>query len=158
MTRAAHIEFFSDTPAEDIFAETDQASAVLDLANFQVAFQVPIISFHFEKALMEEHFNENYMETEKFPAATFQGSVQGLKVDAPIGESVGVSAEGTLTVHGVAVERTIEGTAKRTKTGWVIDAAFEVPTEAHDIPIPGLVREKIAEQIDVKLHAELEPR
>lgn len=158
MSRAAHVEFFSETPAENIFAETDQASAVLDLASNQLAFQVPIISFHFEKALMEEHFNENYMESERYPAATFQGKINDIDGAAAVGTALDVTATGTLTVHGVGVERTVNGKATRTEAGWTLDAVFDVPTADHDIAIPKLVREKIAERIAVTLHAELAPR
>ena len=158
MTRSAHVDFFSSTPAEDISAVTEQASAVVDLATQSVAFQVPIISFHFEKALMEEHFNENYLESEQYPSATFQGKLNGLNPDAEVGESQPVTANGTLTIHGVAVEREVAGTATRTASGWKLEARFEVPTEDHHIPIPKLVRSKIAESISVTLRAELAPR
>ena len=158
MTRSAHVDFFSSTPAEDISAVTEQASAVMDLATQSVAFQVPIISFHFEKALMEEHFNENYLESEKYPSATFQGKLSGLNPDAEVGASQQVTATGTLTVHGVALEREVTGTAVRTASGWSLEARFDVPTEDHQIPIPKLVRSKIAESIAVTLRAELNPR
>lgn len=158
MTRSAHVDFFSSTPAEDISAVTEQASAVLDLASQNIAFQVPIISFHFEKALMEEHFNENYLESEKFPSATFTGKMSGLNPDAAVGQEQPVTATGTLSIHGVDVERTVEGTAVRTAAGWNLEARFDVPTEDHKIPIPKLVRSKIAESISVTLQAELNPR
>lgn len=158
MSRTAHVDFFSSTPAEDISAVTEQGSAVLDLAANRIAFQIPIISFHFEKALMEEHFNENYLESEQYPSATFQGTLEGLKANVEAGISQQVTAVGTLTVHGVAVERRIEGTATRTSTGWTLKAQFDVPTADHNIPIPKLVREKIAEAIAVTVSAELTPR
>ncbi len=158
MTRSAHVDFFSSTPAEDISAVTEQASAVMDLATQSIAFQVPIISFHFEKALMEEHFNENYLESEKYPSATFQGKLSGLDPNAAVGASQPVTATGTFTVHGVSVEREVAGTAVRTGSGWKLEAQFEVPTEDHAIPIPKLVRSKIAESISVTLRAELTPR
>jgi hypothetical protein len=158
MTRTAHVDFFSSTPAEDISAATEQASAVMDLATQSIAFQVPIISFHFEKALMEEHFNENYLESEQYPSATFQGLLSGLNPDAAMGESQQVTATGTLTIHGVSVEREVAGAAVRTESGWQLEARFEVPTEDHQIPIPKLVRSKIAESISITLRAELNPR
>ena len=158
MSRSAAVSFFSSTPMEDISGATEQGSAVLDLSNNRLAFQIPIVSFHFEKALMEEHFNENYMETEKYPAATFSGTLQGLNPEGKTGEAQSVTASGTLTIHGVAVEREIEGTATRTKNGWTLHAEFGVPTADHEIPIPSVVREKIAESIEVTLDANLEPR
>ena len=158
MSRNASISFFSSTPVEDISAESDQGSAVLDVADSRLAFQVPILSFHFEKALMEEHFNENYMESEQFPAATFQGKIEGLSVDGAEGQVQQVAANGQLTIHGVTVDRRVEGTATRTKDGWTLHATFGVPTADHNIAIPKLVRAKIAEEIEVTLDATLLPR
>jgi len=158
MSRNAQASFFSSTPIEDISASTDQASAVLDLASNRLAFQIPIISFHFEIALMEEHFNENYMESEKFPSATFQGNLDGLLPDAEIGSVQNVSATGDLTIHGVSTPRTIEGTATRMESGWKLNAQFEVKTADHEIPIPKVVQNKIAESISVTVDAILNPR
>ena len=158
MSRNAAISFFSSTPVEDISAESEQGSAVLDVADSRLAFQVPILSFHFEKALMEEHFNENYMESEQFPAATFQGKIEGLNANGATGEVQQVVADGQLTIHGITVDRRVEGTATRTKDGWNLHAEFAVPTADHEIAIPKLVREKIAEAIEVTLDATLLPR
>lgn len=158
MSRNAAISFFSSTPVEDISAESDQCSAVLDVADSRLAFQVPILSFHFEKALMEEHFNENYMESEQYPAATFQGTIEGLNPDGAEGQVQQVVADGQLTIHGVSVDRRVEGTASRSSDGWVLHATFAVPTADHKIAIPKLVREKIAEAIEVTLDATLLPR
>ncbi|MDA1243164.1 MAG: YceI family protein, partial [Bacteroidetes bacterium] len=69
MTRTGHVHFFSETPMENIEAENSQMSGLLDASNGGFAFQVQMRAFHFEKALMEEHFNENYVESEKYPKA-----------------------------------------------------------------------------------------
>ena len=155
-TRDAHIAFLSETPIEDIRAESHEASAIFDAGTGQLAFQVPILSFHFPKALMEEHFNENYMESEQHPKASFRGTLNGL--DPVATEVQEVTAKGTLEMHGVAVEREVTGTMVRTETGWSIEAAFSVPCTDHDIDIPKVVSENIAEVIDVTLSAILAPR
>ena len=155
-TRDAHIAFLSETPIEDIRAESHEASAILDVASGRLAFQVPILSFHFPKALMEEHFNENYMESEQHPKASFRGTLVGLDPAATGAQEV--TAKGTLEMHGVAVEREVTGTMVRTETGWSIEAAFSVPCTDHDIDIPKVVSENIAEVIDVTLSATLAPR
>ena len=154
-TRDAHIAFLSETPIEDIRAESHEASAILDVASGRLAFQVPILSFHFPKALMEEHFNENYMETERYPKATFQ---QVMDLDLTATGPQAVRATGTLEMHGMPVERDIAGTMERTETGWRITAAFDVPCADHDIDIPKVVAENIAEVIGVTLTANLDPR
>ena len=155
-TREAHIAFLSETPIEDIQAESHEASAIFDAATSQLAFQVPILSFHFPKALMEEHFNENYMETELYPKASFRGQVMDL--DLSVAGPQSVRAVGTLEMHGVAVERDIAGTMERMEGGWRITSAFEVPCTDHDIAIPKVVAENIAEVIGVTLTANLDPR
>ena len=74
MTREGHVHFFSSTPIEDIEADNHQMSGLLDASNGSFAFQVQMRAFHFEKALMEEHFNESYVESDTHPKATFQGT------------------------------------------------------------------------------------
>jgi len=155
-TREAHIAFLSETPIEDIRAESHEASAIFDAATGQLAFQVPILSFHFPKALMEEHFNENYMESERYPKASFRGQV--LDVDLSVAGPQAVRASGTLDMHGVAVERDIAGTMERTEEGWRMTATFDVPCKDHNIAIPKVVSENIAEVIGVTLTANLAPR
>ena len=114
---------------------------------------MPILSFHFPKALMEEHFNENYMESDRFPKATFRGVVMGL--DPGQSGAQPVTAQGTLEMHGVTKEREVSGTLEQTEGGWVLDAQFDVPCTDHNIDIPKVVTENIAEVIGVTLHAEL---
>ena len=153
VTRDAQISFLSETPLEDIQAESNAASAIFDVTTGQLAFQAPILSFDFPKALMEEHFNENYMESEQFPKASFRGVVAGLE-SAKEGEQM-VTVTGTLEMHGVAKERTIEGTMTRDGEGWIVASQFDVACEDHDIDIPKVVSENIAEIIGVTLRAEL---
>ena len=158
MTRAGSVSFHSSTPVEDISAENAQMSAVLNTADGGFAFQVPIRGFHFEKALMEEHFNENYMESEKFPNATFKGNVVGWSNAWADGKPHQVQAKGKLSVHGVEVERTIPATIQNKGGKWVIQARFEIPTKDHKISIPEVVREKIAASIPVTVDCTLDPR
>ena len=156
VTRDAQISFLSETPLEDIQAESTEASAIFDMATGQLAFQVPILSFHFPKALMEEHFNENYMESELHPKATFRGTVKGLDPEKE-GEQF-VTATGSLEMHGVSQERSIEGTMVRDGNGWILESQFEVACVDHKIDIPKVVSENIAEIIGVTLRAELKSK
>ena len=77
MTRSGNVGFFSATPIENIEAHNHQMSGLLDASNGGFAFQVQMRGFHFEKALMEEHFNENYVESDTYPKATYQGTIDG---------------------------------------------------------------------------------
>jgi hypothetical protein len=157
VTREGSVHFLSETPIEDIEATSSEASVILDLESGRVAVQVPILSFHFEKALMEEHFNENYMESGKFPKAKFQGNLvdfQGLSASGP----QTVSVVGSFEVHGVAVERSFEGMLEKTEKGVRLSCRFDVATAEHEIPIPSVVRENIAESIAVDISATLSLR
>tara|TARA_B110000503_G_C7149203_1_gene414362 strand:- start:1361 stop:1918 length:558 start_codon:yes stop_codon:yes gene_type:complete len=161
ITRAGHVHFFSSTPLEDIEADTHQMSAILDLSNEQAvgfAFQVPILSFHFEKALMEEHFNESYLESEQFPRATFEGIIENWGALSDNGDWSDVVASGMLTIHGIQRERMIQGQMRMNGDSWEIQAAFDVLTADHDIKIPKMVQKQIADRIAVTVEAQLTPR
>src|SRR5512139_1023817 len=102
ITKNGYIGFFSHTPVEDIKADNNQAASVLDIATGDVVFQVLIKSFHFEKALMEEHFNENYMDSEKFPRSVFKGKIAGFTPAAYSKPGkYDITVEGELTIRDV---------------------------------------------------------
>lgn len=153
MTRDGSVSFFSSTPVEDIEAHSEALVALLNPETGEIAFQVPIRSFHFEKALMEEHFNENYLESDKFPKATFTGTIKNWE-SVKAGTATAI-AEGTLNCHGIGVDRTVEGTLTNIEGTWILDAAFDIAPDAHEIEIPKLARNKIAENISVRVRAEL---
>ena len=153
MTRNGTISFFSKTPLEDIKAETSQAAAVLDIAKQSLAFAVLMKGFLFQKALMQEHFNENYVESDKFPKATFNGTYAGLFDLAKKG-TYKVMVKGLLTLHGVT--RAIEIPALlEVQQGTVLGkATFQVKPQDYAIKIPALVRDKIAQEITVNVTVE----
>lgn len=155
--RDGQVHFLSETPMEDIEATSGEASVIVDIESGRVAVQVPILSFHFEKALMEEHFNENYMESTQYPKAKFQGNLRDFG-GLPDSGSVEVMVDGTFEVHGVSVERSFNGTLEQREGKLVLQCNFEVRTEDHAIPIPSVVRDNIAEVIAVDIAATLSPR
>lgn len=158
ISREGHVRFFSSTILEDIKAETAQMSAILDAGNGGFAFQIPILTFHFDKALMEEHFNESYLESEKHPRATFEGAILNWGNLNPKGGWQDVVASGNLNVHGVSQTRTIQGQMQFNAGSWEIRAQFDVLTADHEIRIPKMVRNQIAESITVYVDAVLTPR
>ncbi|NVK29093.1 MAG: YceI family protein [Flavobacteriia bacterium] len=158
MTREAYIKFFSSTSVEDIEAASNQASSVLEKNTGKIAFQVLMTSFSFEKALMQEHFNENYVESETYPKATFAGQIEDLsKVDFETEGTYTVSIKGTLTVHGVAQERTVSATIKVDGENVLLETVFEVQPADHDIEIPSVVRDNIARELEVTVKAKYAP-
>ena len=148
--------FFSKAPMEDITAETKSVNTFINTTNGEVVFVIPITSFKFEKALMQEHFNEKYMESEKYPTATYKGKINE-QLDFTMDGEYTVTSTGKLTMHGEERERT--DTAKITvKEGKaMLDCTFKVKLADHKIEIPKLVIENIAEIVDVTIHAVYTP-
>jgi hypothetical protein len=150
MTKTGFIGFYSKTPFEDITAENNQAYAVLDPNSHQIAFAVLMKGFIFPKELMQEHFNENYIESDKYPKATFSGSCSG---DMELSKEgiYQVVIKGDLSLHGVT--RKIETTAQlEVKKDRILGTStFNLKPEDFQISIPGIVREKIAREISVKI-------
>lgn len=155
-TRTGNVRINASTPLEDIDATNKRVNAIFRPADGAVAVVMLIPEFQFRRKLMQEHFNENYMESEKYPKATFSGEVSGHSDMAP-GESRQCRVAGTLTIHGVARERVVEAEVSRTTSGWRIQSAFTVRTAEHDIDIPKIVFKKIAEEVLVSLDFNLEP-
>ena len=150
MTRNGYIGFYSHTPIEDIKADNNQVASILDISTGEIVFQVLIKSFHFEKALMEEHFNENYLESEKFPKSTFKGKIVNIsEVDFSKPGKYDVSVEGDLYIHDVTNKITVRGTLEIVSGGINANSKFNLTPEDYKINIPGVVRDNIAKTIEV---------
>lgn len=155
MTRTGQVHFYGSTPLESIEAYNHAVAAAMDLGTGELLFQVPIRSFIFEKALMQEHFNENYMESDRFPRAEFKGKLLGDKKEYTKPGEHDVEVEGKLTIHGVSRQVRIPGTLTVSKDEVQVRAKFQVVPGDHDIAIPKLVENKIARTIDVTVHTTL---
>ncbi len=151
------VSFFSKAPLEDIAAEAKSYAGVINLTNRKVAFQVFITSFEFPNKTMQEHFNENYMESEKYPKATFSGTINE-EVDLTKNGTYQVSVAGKLTIHGVEQERTIPGVITMKEGLLSLTSDFKVKLEDHKIKVPSVVVSNIAEVIDVKIAGTFEPK
>lgn len=150
ITKNGFISFYSHTPLEDIKADNNQVASVLDASTGEIVFQVLIKSFHFEKSLMEEHFNENYMESEKFPKSTFKGKITNLSsIDFKKPGIYEAIAEGDLTIRDVTKNINVNGTIEVVKEGLEIKAKFNISPEDYNIKIPRVVRDNIAKIIEV---------
>jgi hypothetical protein len=143
------VSFFSDAAIEDIKAENTRASGIFNAATAEIVFSVPIIEFKFDKALMREHFNEKYMETEKFPKATFQGKIAG--IDAASAAPQSVRAQGKLTIHGVTKDIDVPGTVILQNSKWQMNSKFMVKLEDFNIARPQILWKNIAEEVEVTL-------
>jgi polyisoprenoid-binding protein YceI len=154
MGKTTEISFFSTAPLEDITAINKTTKPVLNTATGDVLFKISIQGFSFEKALMQEHFNENYMESEKFPHAMFKGKINE-KIDYKTNGTTKVTVTGKLTVHGVEKERTIEGTVTVKDGAVTIDCKFNIALKDHNIAVPELMFQKIGEVVAVTIKTTL---
>lgn len=157
-TRTGNIIFSSEAPMEKIEASNQKATSVLDASSGKMEFAVLIKAFQFEKALMQEHFNENYMESDKFPKALFKGAIANMsKVDLATDGSYAVKVKGDLTIHGETKEVETDGTIV-VKDGKIsATSTFDIAVADYKIEIPKVVRDNIAKivTIDVKIDYEL---
>jgi len=155
-TREAEVAFFSEAPAENIEAQNRQVTCILNTENGEIAFSVQMKGFHFEKALMEEHFNENYVESHKYPKATFSGKIIDFdKIDITKPGKHSVRAEGEMSLHGVKKPMIAQGEVSIADGKIILHSKFMLKVEDYKISIPKAVINKIAEEIEVTLNASL---
>jgi polyisoprenoid-binding protein YceI len=158
MTRTGKISFFSSTPLENIEAVNNEAAAVVDTKSGEVVFQVPVKSFKFEKELMQEHFNENYMESDKYPKSDFKGTIANPETVNWAKDGVyKTTVKGKLTMHGTTNDVSVPGTVTIKGGTATIDAKFKVKPTDYKIKIPAVVQGKIAEQIEITISSILKP-
>jgi polyisoprenoid-binding protein YceI len=152
------IIFSSDAPLELIKAESNELKGVIITDRKEFAFSVMVRSFKgFNSGFQKEHFNENYLESDKFPDATFKGKIIE-DVDFTKNGLYAVRAKGILTVHGVPKERIIKSDMTIKNGAIFIKANFTVLLADHNIPIPKVVHEKLASEIKVEVNSELKVR
>ncbi len=151
-TTATEVSFFSKSPVEDIEAVNKKMTAAINVDTKMIAFSVPIRGFVFDKSLMQEHFNENYMESAKYPSGTFKGKINEA-IDFKVNGTYKVTTTGTFVLHGVSKPRTFEGTLTIQNGVVTLVSAFKVKLVDHDIERPSILLQNIAEVIDVKLKA-----
>lgn len=150
ITKNGYIGFYSHTSMEDIKGDNNQVAGVMDISTGEMVFQALIKSFHFDRALMEEHFNENYMESDKFPKSSFKGKITDLSsVNFSTSGKYDVTVEGDLTIHDVTNKISTKGTIEVLTGGLNASAKFNVIPEDYKITIPGVVREKINKNLEV---------
>ena len=152
MTQNGVTSFYSTTPLEDIEANNNQVSAVINTENGEIASVLLMKAFNFEKALMQEHFNEKYVESEKFPKSTFKGKIVDFDKLKLNGKPEKVLIKGKLTIHGVTRDIEVEGDLSKTDSAMDLKFEFSVPVADYDIKIPGAVKDNIAKDIKVNSH------
>lgn len=154
-TTTGKVLFVSEAPLEIISAESNKLRGVIDPEKNTFAFSVPVISFDgFNSPLQKEHFNENYMENDRYPEASFRGKIIE-QVDFSVNGTHKVRSKGELSIHGVQREVIIRSAITVEGNNAVVHAEFEVLLEDHDIKVPKIVNQKIASVIRVTVDADL---
>lgn len=158
LTRTGKITFFSKAPVENMVATNNEVSSILDSQKGEFVFAALIKGFKFKKALMEEHFNENYMESNTFPKANFKGSITNLsKVNFTKDGSYPVMVKGDLTIHGVTKVIEVPGTITVSQGKISAASKFQVKVKDYNIKIPSTVINNINETIDITVDCKYEP-
>lgn len=153
MTRNGQVSFFSKTSMENIDAINNEVNSMINAGTGDIVFSLLVKGFRFERALMEEHFNENYMESDKFPKSTFQGKINNLaNVDFTKTGTYEVSVAGDLTIHGIKKTIQIPGSLTVAKDKLTVISTFTVTLADYEIEIPALVADKISKTLDISVN------
>lgn len=152
----ARITLFSTALIEDIKATTSSGMSVFDASTNELDFSVPISTFQFEKAFMQQHFNSDYMESDKYPRAIFKGKIQE-HIDVAREGTYPVNVTGDLTVHGITQKRTIPGSVTIKNGILSMASEFMVKCADHHIDIPQILFYHIAESIKITVSATYNP-
>lgn len=158
MTRSGEITFFSTTPFEDIEAENNTVTCIIKPSEGKVAIKVLMKSFQFEKAAMQQHFNDDYVESDKFPNAKYDGAIiDAGKIDWSVDGVHKVVTQGELTIHGVTQSIEKDGTITIKGKDISIETTFNIELSDYDINVPSNYLKKINNSIEIKVNATLQP-
>ena len=154
---SSEVHFFSAAPLENIEAHNKDAKSLLNTETKEIVVIMGIRQFKFEKPLMEEHFNENYMESDKYKTADFKGKINE-QIDFTKDGEYDVTVSGKLTIHGVTQDRTIPGKITINGNSIKVNSKFPVAMKDHNVKIPKAVIKNIAESVDVTVNISYEPK
>lgn len=157
IAKNAYISFYGSTPLEDILGESNEAVSILNAETGDIGFQALMTTFHFKRALMEEHFNENYIESVKYPKSKFNGKIENFNKEMLTGPVNNITITGQLNLHGVEKTITVPGTIGLEGGKLVGTSKFKAIPEDYGIVIPALVRDKIAKEFEVTVKANYSP-
>ncbi len=151
-TKAGVVSFKAGTALEDIDAINKTTTCIFDASTGQLEFALLVKGFEFKRALMQEHFNENYMESSKFPRSVFKGKITNIdKVNFQQDGAYPVNVKGILEIHGVKKEIFTNGVLKVSGEAVLSTAEFTVVLDDYNIDIPGLVKDKISKTAIIKV-------
>lgn len=157
LTKTGTIAFEASVPSfEEVAAKNKSVTAILNTENGDFAALALVKAFRFKNALMEEHFNENYAESDKYPKATFKGKIEGFNFDSLSEIDTSLSIDGSLTFHGVTKEtKDVSLTLKLVDDKIILSGSFKVMVSDFDIEIPKIVANKLSDEVSVAFNFEL---
>lgn len=156
LTKTGHIKFYSEAPLENIEAHNNQVNSAFDANSGNFVFKLLMKSFEFEKALMEEHFNENYVHSNEYPNATFVGKVTNLdEIDLEMEGEQKVKVKGDLSIHGKTNEIETDGVFITGNDMIKAHASFNILLEDYNVKIPSAVAQNISESVEITVNIEL---
>lgn len=158
-TKTGKIKFEASVPSfEEVKAENNTTTAILNIETGEIAALSLIKGFRFKVALMEEHFNESYAESTKYPKATFSGKIQNFEAGSLTKTPETFLINGKLTFHGKTVAINTSAIISMNKNEIEFNSEFTAKPEEFDIKLPKVVRYKVAETVDVTIHFKLVPK
>ncbi|WP_027418726.1 YceI family protein [Crocinitomix catalasitica] len=158
MTRSGKVTFHSEATLENIEAVNNQVSSAINVTNGDLAFTMLMKAFTFEKALMQEHFNEKYVESDKFPKSNFKGSIIDFDVAKLTTKPTEFTVTGTLTIHGESKEITVKGFILKNAAGDIeATSTFLINLSDFKIEIPSTVKNNISNSIEIRVKMTYEP-
>lgn len=157
-TRSGQISFTSKGLLETIRAQNKTVTCVLDVQTGNIQFSVMMRGFEFKKALMQEHFNENYVESDKYPNSEFKGQIISSPVpDLKKDGSYQVKVKGKLTIHGITQEVTSDGTITVKQSAVQAEAAFSILLSDYQIKVPSIVKNNLSNTVNIAVTLTLQP-
>jgi hypothetical protein len=154
--QTSKISFYSESKVEDIDATSTTTMPVLNTISNELVFKISNTSFHFKSALMEEHFNENYIESEKYPFSIFKGKINE-KIDYTKDGEHDVTVTGKMNIHGVEKDVTMKGKVTVKSGKILLNSKFKIKLSDYNISVPSVVAYNVAEEVDVTVEATLAP-
>jgi hypothetical protein len=157
-TKTGHLYFLSHTDAIDIDGNNNQVTSFVNTGNGEIVFQMLIKSFKFTLATAEEHFNETYMESDKYPKASFKGTVTNLKdINFSTNGTYNAIVKGEMNIHGIARPMEQIGTVTIKDGKIYASSTFKINIDDYNIAVPKIVEDRVAKIVDVKIELEYLP-
>lgn len=154
MSKSGKITLEASVPAfEEIKATNNGVTVVLNPKTGDIASLALMKGFRFKIALMEEHFNENYVESDKYPKATFKGKIDNFVATSLTTTAKDYTIKGKMEIHGKTKDITVIAKIKKTEAGIEIVSNFSILASDYDIKIPSVVKNKVSNKINLKLEA-----